>query len=85
MTTPTPLRDSDLEIIRRYTDQPRKLPRVLLRRIEDRWGGLPVQLYAMADLDASMRLSSCWVALGPEHIALVRGGGASSRFGALRI
>ena len=42
----------DREIIRRYTDQPERLPGALRRKIEDDWGGLPVQLYALVDLDA---------------------------------
>jgi ATP-binding cassette subfamily B protein len=77
----TQLRDSDLEIIRRYTDQPVGLPRELRRRIEQRWGGLPVQLYALSDLDEQMRLSRTWVALGPRHVALVHQpeGAGSSR------
>ncbi len=51
------VRRNDEEIIARYTDQPGRLPRDLRRRIEQRWGGLPVQLYALADLDESMRLA----------------------------
>jgi ATP-binding cassette subfamily B protein len=63
-------RHDDEQIIARYTDQPAQLPLDLRRRIEREWGGQPVQLYALADLDASMQLSRCWVALGPQHIAL---------------
>ncbi|MCZ6463164.1 MAG: ABC transporter transmembrane domain-containing protein, partial [Proteobacteria bacterium] len=66
------IRHQDLEIIRRYTDQPDRLPDELRRRIEQRWGGDPVQLYALADLDASMRLSRTWLALGPRCVAIVR-------------
>ena len=47
------IRHQDLEIIRRYTDQPDRLPAELRRRIEQRWGGDPVQLYALADLDGA--------------------------------
>ena len=64
------VRRNDEEIIARYTDQPGRLPRDLRRRIEQRWGGLPVQLYALADLDESMRLARSWVALGPRHLAI---------------
>ena len=60
-------RDSNRKIIERYTGQPVRLPRDLRARIERSWGGLPVQLYAMADLDASMQLGQIWVALGPRH------------------
>ncbi len=59
-------------LISRYTDQPPSMPLELRQRIESDWGGRPVQLYAVADLDASMRLACTWVALGPEHVALVR-------------
>jgi ATP-binding cassette subfamily B protein len=81
MTTKAPdRRASDLEIIARYTDQPECMPRDLRRKIEGRWGGLPVELYGLADLDASMRFARTWLALGPRHIALARqpeGGGRS--------
>ncbi len=33
-------------------------------------GGLPVQLYALADLDASLRLARTWLAMGPKQIVL---------------
>ena len=58
------------EIISRYIGQPTSLPADLRRRIEREWGGLPVQLYALADLDHALRLAESWLALGPEHIAL---------------
>ncbi len=73
MTAQSPdRRESDLEIISRYTDQPESMPRDLRQRIERRWGGLPVQLYGLADLDASMHFARTWLALGPEHIAVAR-------------
>lgn len=34
------------------------------------WGNDPVQLYAIADLDASMKLTCIWVALGPDRLAI---------------
>ena len=55
----------DTRIIERYTDQPAQMPADLRRRIEDRWDGEPVQLYALADLDESMSLTRRWFALGP--------------------
>ena len=60
----------DQEIIARYTGQPARLPAELRERIEAAWGGEPVQLYALADLDASMQLSETWLALGPREIAV---------------
>ncbi|MEZ4588109.1 MAG: ABC transporter ATP-binding protein [Gemmatimonadales bacterium] len=58
------------ETIERYAGQPGSLPRELRRRIEDRWDGAPVVLYALADLDPSFRLAETWVAVGPTHLAL---------------
>ena len=56
----------DTRIIERYTDQPAQMPADLRRRIEDRWDGAPVQLYALADLDDAMSLTRRWFALGPS-------------------
>ena len=44
------LRQTDLAIIRRYTDQPDRLPADLRAQIEAAWNGAPVELYALADL-----------------------------------
>ncbi len=60
------------DLIRRYTDQPCTLPPEIRNRVEDDWGGSPVQLYAMVDLDESLRLATTWVALGPDQIAVIR-------------
>jgi hypothetical protein len=62
------------EIIGRYIGQPGQLPPALREQIERDWANEPVQLYAMADLDAGLRLSESWVALGPTRIALARPG-----------
>lgn len=67
---------TDQRIIQRYTDQPARLPADLRERIEAEWGGEPVQLYALADLDARMRLAQAWLALGPTRVALARPGRA---------
>ncbi|MHC4252196.1 MAG: ABC transporter transmembrane domain-containing protein, partial [Planctomycetota bacterium] len=56
--------------VARYTDQPARMPEEVREALERAWGGRPVELYALADLDASMRLARTWVALGPEHVAL---------------
>lgn len=63
-------KSQDPRIIERYTDQPARMPGDLRRRIEDRWNGAPVQLYAMADLDESMSLTERWFAIGPSHAAI---------------
>ncbi|HEY2805733.1 MAG TPA: ABC transporter ATP-binding protein [Gemmatimonadales bacterium] len=58
------------DLIGRYTGQPGRLPPDLKNRIEAAWGGLAVELYAFADLDDALRLSSRWVALGPKYLAI---------------
>ena len=65
----------DDHIIARYTAQPARLPPELRRQIESAWQGAPVQLYALADLDQSLRLTETWVALGPRHLAVARRAG----------
>jgi ATP-binding cassette subfamily B protein len=75
MSTPQHLDD---QIITRYTGQPLRLPIELRRQIERAWHGAPVQLYALADLDQSLRLTEAWVALGPRHIAVARRGAGDS-------
>src|SRR5881296_1851539 len=65
----------DDQIIARYTAQPPRLPLELRREIERAWQGAPVQLYALADLDQSLRLTEAWVVLGPRHVALGRRAG----------
>jgi len=72
-TTPTgATQNTDARIISRYTDQPAEMPAELRDRIEAAWGGRPVHLYALADLNERMELERTWVALGPEHVALAR-------------
>jgi len=63
------------EILRRYTDQPERLPEQIRSLAERTWGGDEVQLYAFADLDASLRLSSAWLLLGARHAAVVKEAG----------
>src|SRR6266487_6299151 len=62
----------DDQIIGRYLDQPLRLPADLRRQIEAAWDGAPVQLYALSDLDHTLRLVETWVALGPQHVAVAR-------------
>jgi ATP-binding cassette subfamily B protein len=64
------LRQNDLEIIRRYTAQPARLPAPLRSRIEAAWNGAAVELYALADLGPSMQLAQSWLCLGPEQLAI---------------
>jgi len=59
-------------IIDRYIKQPSRLPPDLRRDIEREWKGQPVQLYALADLDHTLSLTECWVALGARHVAIAR-------------
>ncbi len=65
-------RSHNKHIIERYTNQPPRLPFALRARIESLWGNEPVQLYALADLDAAMRLGEAWVVLGPSQVAVAR-------------
>ena len=67
---PAHARLTDGEIVRRYTEQPERLPSELRERIESHWGGEPVQLYALADLDEELMLARTWVALGPTRLAV---------------
>jgi len=62
----------DRRIIERYTDQPVGLPSGVRAAVERVWAGRPVQLYALVDLDAGMRLHESWLALGPDDVALAR-------------
>ena len=62
--------NQDQEIISRYIGQPASLPGELRARIEREWGDEPVQLYALADLDAGLRLGESWLVLGPRRVAL---------------
>src|SRR2546427_12491951 len=71
----SPLHHLDDQIIARYTAQSPRLPLELRREIERAWQGAPVQLYALADLDQSLRLTEAWVVLGPRHVALARRAG----------
>jgi ATP-binding cassette subfamily B protein len=65
-------RSHNRQIVERYTDQPSRLPGRLRSEIEQLWQGDPVQLYALADLDAAMRLAQTWIALGPRYVALAK-------------
>jgi ATP-binding cassette subfamily B protein len=62
----------DQEIISRYLGQPGQLPADLRRGIESAWGGAPVQLYALTDLDHTLQLAESWIALGPRQVAVAR-------------
>jgi ATP-binding cassette subfamily B protein len=62
----------DLRIIERYTDQPVRMPVDVRTAIEGAWGGRPVQLYALLDLDAGMQLTEAWLALGGERVAIAK-------------
>ena len=60
------------EIISRYIGQPSKLPAELRAALHRAWDGQPVQLYALADLDHTLKLGESWLALGASHIAVAR-------------
>jgi ATP-binding cassette subfamily B protein len=48
------------------------MPAQVRRAIEGAWGGRPVQLYALTDLDARMRFTEVWLALGESEVALAK-------------
>ena len=58
------------KIIAKYTDQPDRMPAEVRRAIEGAWGGRPVQLYALTDLDAGMCFTEVWLALGESQVPL---------------
>src|SRR5262245_7854221 len=68
----TAITTMDQEIINRYIRQPARLPAELRARIEREWGGKPVQLYALSDLDQALRLDESWLALGQTHVSVAR-------------
>ena len=59
----------DQEIITRYIGQPARLPRELRARIEHACSGSSIQLYALGDLDHTLRLGESWLALTANHVA----------------
>ena len=60
------------EIISRYIGQPASLPSDVRAALERAWNGRPVQLYALADLDHTLKLRESWLALGASHVAVAR-------------
>ena len=60
------------EIISRYIGQPESLPHDLRAALARAWNGQPVQLYALADLDHTLKLEQQWLALGASHVAVAR-------------
>jgi ATP-binding cassette, subfamily B, bacterial len=64
--------DSISQIFEHYLDQPATLPSEVRRRIERACQGEIIQLYALADLDSSLRLCQTWVTLTANHLAVCR-------------
>jgi len=60
------------EIIARYIGQPASLPNDLRAALGRVWNGQPVHLYALADLDHTLKLGQQWLALGANHVAVAR-------------
>lgn len=61
-------------VIRAYTGQPEAMPSAVRERLESLWRGRPVQLYALVDLGTGFDTREDWLALGPDHVALVTAG-----------
>src|SRR5574341_1029580 len=60
----------DQQIISRYTGQPARLPAELRHKVEHLWRGDAVLLYALADLDSTLRLAESWLLLGHRQVAV---------------
>jgi ATP-binding cassette, subfamily B, bacterial len=60
------------QIFDRYLDQPSTLPVEVRRRVELACQNEIIQVYALADLDASLRLCQIWVTLTANHLAVIR-------------
>jgi ATP-binding cassette subfamily B protein len=60
----------DQQLITRYAGQPPRLPAELRYQVEGLWRGDPVLLYALADLDASLRLAQSWLLLSQRQVAV---------------
>jgi len=60
------------EIISRYIGQPASLPSDVRAALERAWDGGSVQLYALADLDHTLKLGESWLALGASRVAVAR-------------
>ncbi len=67
-------------LIERYLDQPAVMPKEIRAHLEAAWNDQPVQLYALADLNESFILTRTWVALGPEHVAILGEGSGAKDF-----
>jgi hypothetical protein len=60
------------QIFDRYLDQPPTLSTEVRRRAEQACQGDIIQLYALADLDAALRLCQIWVTLTTNYLAVIR-------------
>lgn len=58
----------DRTIIERYTEQPGQIPKSLVDRVRALNGNRGPLLYALADLDATGKLTQGWLVLGHEEI-----------------
>ena len=60
------------QIFDRYLDQPSTLPAEVRGRVEQACRGEIIQLYALVDLDGSLRLCQSWVTLTANYLAVIR-------------
>ncbi|MDJ0807711.1 MAG: ABC transporter transmembrane domain-containing protein, partial [Gammaproteobacteria bacterium] len=74
-------KQSHSDLIERYTTQPVMLPKSLRADIEQRINGEPVQLYALADLDQSLRLHETWVVLSAGHLVIAESNDNGQTYG----
>jgi ATP-binding cassette subfamily B protein len=68
----TELRHLDEQIVARYANQPARLPAELRERFAGAGSGAPIVLYALADLDETLRLAEAWVVLAPWDLTVAR-------------
>jgi ATP-binding cassette subfamily B protein len=67
------------DIVQRYTDQPSVMPGEVRNVIETQCNNEVIQLYALADLNASMQLVESWVAITRNYVAMTKADRSSGK------
>lgn len=62
--------DNDVELLRRYTDQPARLPDAIRSQVALATRQTQIDGYALIDLDAELRLCERWLLLTPDWVVL---------------
>ncbi|NOZ54849.1 MAG: ABC transporter ATP-binding protein [Gammaproteobacteria bacterium] len=66
--------NNNVEVVERYTNQPAAIPGHIRKCIEQKCNNQLIQLYALVDLNASMKLSPSWVAVTEDYVAIAMPG-----------